>query len=118
MTQTTDNKQFSETIESLQQSYSNIKIFTAVPMGILLIIYFFSFAMLIDKGMNAALWFEIITSILFVFYFIFINKAAFAILKFLNRSRSPNREILSLMNVSELSMKPEALSDVIASRKL
>ena len=118
MTEKTDNELISQAIENLQQSYSNIKIFTAVPMGILLILYFFSFATLIDKGMNTALWFEIVTSILFVIYFIFINKAAFFILKILNRNKSPNRDILSLMNVSELSMQPEALSDVIASRQV
>ena len=117
MTDTTDSNQISQAVERLQQSYSNIKIFTAVPMGVLLILYFFSFAMLIDKGMNAALWFEIITSVLFVIYFIFINRAAFAILKFLNRNNSQNSDILALMSVSELLMKPDALSDIIANRR-
>lgn len=117
MKDTTDSNQISQAVESLQQSYSNIKIFTAVPMGVLLILYFFSFAMLIDKGMNAALWFEIITTVLFVIYFIFINRAAFTILKFLNRNNSQNSDILALMSVSELLMKPEALSDIIASRR-
>lgn len=117
MTNSSDNFQASEIIENLQQSYSNIKIFTAVPMGVLMILYFFSFATLIDRGMNGLLWFEIITTILFLIYFIAINKAAFVILKFLSRRNAHKSEILSLMDVSELSMKPEALSDIIESRR-
>ena len=117
MTNSPDDIRTAQIIESLQQSYNNIKIFTAVPMGILLLLYFFSFAMLIDKGMVGALWFEIITSIMFVIYFIFINKAAFAILKILSRNNPGKNDILSLIDVSELAMKPEALTDVIESRR-
>lgn len=117
MINSSDDIQASQVIESLQQSYSNIKIFTAVPMGVLMILYFFSFATLIDKGMSGLLWFEIITSIVFLIYFVFINRAAFAILKILCRKNSRKREILALMDVTELSMKPEALSDIIESRR-
>jgi len=106
-----------ESLESLQHSYSNIKIFTAVPMGVLMILYFFSFAMLIDKGMKGALMFEIVTSILFVLYFVYINRAAFIILKFLNRKKTVYSDLLSLMTVSELAMKPDALAGLIESRR-
>ena len=117
MTDNPEKPQIIETIERLQQSYSNIKIFTAVPMGVILILYFFTFAMLIDKGMNGVLMFEIVTSILFVLYFIFINQAAFSILKFLNRKKSQYNDVLSLMSVSDLALRPDALSDIIASRR-
>jgi len=106
-----------ESLESLQRSYSNIKIYTAVPMGVLMILYFFSFAMLIDKGMNSALMFEIVTSILFVLYFVYINRAAFAILKFLNRNKSVRSNLLSLMDGNELAMKSDALAGLIESRR-
>jgi len=106
-----------ESLESLQRSYSNIKIYTAVPMGVLMILYFFSFAMLIDKGMNSALMFEIVTSILFVLYFVYINRAAFAMLKFLNRNKSVRSNLLSLMDGNELAMKSDALAGLIESRR-
>lgn len=117
MTEESELEQTVEVIERLQQSYSNIKIFTAVPMGVLLIIYFFTFAQLIDKGMNAALWFEIITSVLFVLYFIFINQAAFVILKLLKGNKPEYRQVLSVIKVADLSMKPDALSEIIESRR-
>jgi uncharacterized membrane protein (DUF485 family) len=117
VTNTPENNQTIETIERLQQSYSNIKIFTAVPMGVLLIVYFFTFGMLIDKGMDGALMFEIVTSILFVLYFIFINQSAFAILKYLNRNKPQYKDVLTLMTVSDLAMKPDALSVIIENRR-
>lgn len=117
MTDNPEKLQIIETIERLQQSYSNIKIFTAVPMGVILILYFFTFGMLIDKGMDGVLTFEIVTTILFVLYFIFINQAAFAILKLLNRKKSQHNDVLSLMRVSDLALRPDALSDIIVSRR-
>ena len=116
----TDNSEFNqniELIERLQQSYSNIKIFTAVPMGVLMILYFFSYAMLIDRGMTGVLMFEIVTSVLFVLYFIYINQAAFVILKFIHRNKPQVREMLSLMNASDLMLKADALNSVIESRR-
>lgn len=117
MSENQNSNQKTDAIESLQQSYSNIKIFTAVPMGVLLIVYFFSFAMLIDRGMHGMLMFEIITSVLIVFYYIFINRAAFAILKILYKNKSPYNDLLSLMQVTEVNMKPDALLQIIESRR-
>lgn len=117
MTEKSEFNQNIELIERLQQSYSNIKIFTAVPMGVLMILYFFSYAMLIDRGMTGVLMFEIVTSILFVLYFIYINQTAFVILKFIHRKRSQLSEMLSLMNASDLMLKADALNSVIESRR-
>ena len=117
MTQDSNSTQDIELIERLQQSYSNVKIYTAVPMGVLMILYFFSYAMLIDRGMNGALIFEIVTSILFVLYFIYINQAAFVILRFIHRKKSQLSDMLSLMNASDLAMNAETLSNVIESRR-
>lgn len=86
-------------------------------MGVLMILYFFSFAMLIDKGMNGALLFELATTVLFVLYFIFINKAAFSLLKYFNRNKPVSRELLRKMKYSELAMKSDELSGVIESRR-
>lgn len=116
----TDNSKLNqniELIERLQNSYSNVKIFTAVPMGVLMILYFFSYAMLIDRGMTGVLMFEIVTSILFVLYFIYINQAAFVVLKFLHRNKPQLNDMLSLMNASDLAMKADALNSVIESRR-
>ena len=117
MTDNSNSTQNIELIERLQQSYSNVKVYTAVPMGVLMILYFFSYAMLIDRGMNGTVIFEIVTSILFVLYFFKINQAAFVILKFIHRKKAQLSDMLSLMNASDLAMEAGALSAVIESRR-
>jgi len=82
-----------------------------------MILYFFTFAMLIDKGMNGALLFEIVTSVLFVLYFVFINRVAFEILKFLYRNKPASHKLLSLMKMNELAMEPDDLVGVIENRR-
>jgi len=78
-----NNKQqeLTQQIEILQAKLSNIKIFVAVPMSMLMIFYFFTFAMLIDKGQNGALYFEIISSIAFIYALIKLNPLGFWLLK-------------------------------------
>ncbi|WP_455367095.1 hypothetical protein [Kaarinaea lacus] len=106
-----------DTIESLQNSLSNIKVFTVVPMGILMIVYFFSFATAIDRGMYGVLAFEIVTTILFVFAIIFINKLAFALLKMRYKHKAPYNNVLAYVDYSDLAGKPEEISKAIENRR-
>lgn len=76
-----DNHQdVTQDILNLQNKLSNMKIFIGVTMGMLMIIYFFTFATLIDHGMRGALYFELISSIAFVFGFIYLNRLGYWLL--------------------------------------
>lgn len=98
-------EQLQEAIEKIQNSQNNIKIFTAVPMGIILLLYFFSFASLIDHGLTKLLLVEIITSILFVLAFIFLNSLSFYIVKLLYKNRIPYSGIVAQLT-PETVIKP------------
>ena len=106
-----------EAIESLQNSQSNIKVFTTIPMGVLMIVYFFSFATLIDRGMYGLLTFEIVTTVLFVAAIIFINRFSFMILKWRYKNKSPYAGVLSHLTYLDMSNKPEQLSQLVESRR-
>ena len=54
-------------------------IVAGVIMGLALSSYFFTFGMLIDMGATAALWFQIITMVLFIFGLIYLKRVAFFI---------------------------------------
>ncbi|WP_455222889.1 hypothetical protein [Kaarinaea lacus] len=110
------NPDMIDTIESLQNSLSNIKVFTVVPMGVLMIVYFFSFATAIDRGMYGVLAFEIVTTILFIFSIIFINKFAFLLLKMRYRNKAPYASVLAHVDYLDLAGKPEEVSQTIESR--
>lgn len=73
--------ELAEKILVLQSKLINLKIFIAVPMGILMILYFFTFAMFIDHGLSGALYFELFSSVAFVFAFIYLNQLGFWLLK-------------------------------------
>jgi len=111
------NSKLIETIESLQNSLSNIKVFTAVPMGVMLILYFFSFATAIDRGMYGLLTFEIVTTILFIFAIIYINKVSFVLLKMRYKNKAPFNSVLPYVDYSDLSGKPEDIFNTVESRR-
>ena len=102
-----------DSIEKIQNTLNNMKIFTAVPMGILMIIYFFTFAALIDRGYTTLLVIEIVTSFVFVLAFIFLNKWSFQAVKLLYKNRSPYREILRQLTADKIGKPAEQLSKEI-----
>ncbi|MCG6968176.1 MAG: hypothetical protein LJE85_00280 [Gammaproteobacteria bacterium] len=102
-----------ENIEKIQNTLNNIKIFTAVPMGILLILYFFSYATLIDGGYTALLVVEIVTSIVFVLGFIYLNTWSFQVVKWIYKNRSPYRAVVAQLTVENIVKPADQLSKEI-----
>lgn len=96
-------------IEKIQNTQNNIKIFTAVPMGILLIVYFFSYAQLVDHGLMNLLIVEIITSVLFVLAFIYLNSWSFHVLKVIYKKRSPFREVMQQLTPEKIAKSADQL---------
>lgn len=87
-------------------------------MGILLILYFFTFAMLIDMGYSFLLKFEVITSIIFVITFFFLNKLSFQLTKLIYKGHASHRELLSRLIPSDVYKAPEGLQQDIAKRHM
>ena len=77
---TNDNDDVAQDILRLQNKLSNMKTFIGVAMGMLMIIYFFTFATLIDHGLKGAVYFELFSSIAFIFGFIFLNRLGYWLL--------------------------------------
>ncbi|HEY5602847.1 MAG TPA: hypothetical protein VIM41_07055 [Gammaproteobacteria bacterium] len=111
------NSEMIDTIEALQNSLSNIKVYTVVPMGVLLILYFFSFATAIDRGMFGLLVFEIVTTILFVFTIIFIDQIAFVLLKLRYQNRAPFNSVLPYVDYSDLAARPQDVIKAVENRR-
>ena len=106
-----------DAIESLKNSHNNIKVFTVVPMGILMIFYFFSFATLIDRGMYGLLMFEIVTTVLFVLAIVFINRFSFIILKMRYKQKSPYADVLNYLVYADLDNKADDISRLVETRR-
>jgi len=70
-------------IHKIQNAQRRIAIISGISMGILLSVYFFTFATLIDHGLFGLLMIEIVTSIGFIFAYIFMNKISFNLTRIL-----------------------------------
>ena len=91
-----------KTLQKIKKTHERIAIIAGVIMGVALSSYFFTFAMLIDRDATAALWFQIITSVLFVFGLIFLKRLAFFLTKILLGMNSDCRRLLKGMSVADL----------------
>jgi len=98
-------------IESVQKTQRRIAVTTGVIMGVLMSVYFFSFATLIDHGMFGALLVEIITSVAFVFGFIFMNPLSFKLARFFLARR--HGDLLNRLSPRDIYKTPEQVFEAL-----
>jgi len=96
-------------LQRIKKTQNNISTYSAIFMGSLMVIYFFTFAMLIDRGHGLALMAEIITTIVFIYAFFFLNKLAFHATRLWYLGRRPYQEILSCLTSADMSLQGEEL---------
>ncbi|MFQ5470900.1 MAG: hypothetical protein ACE5EH_11440 [Gammaproteobacteria bacterium] len=98
-----------DSVKSIQNTQRKISMTMGITMGMLLLVYFFSYANLIDHGLIFIVNIEIVTSILFVIAFFFLNKISF----FLTRLRYSRNNIASglilLMKPGDVNQEPDKL---------
>ncbi|HFE38854.1 MAG TPA: hypothetical protein ENK06_10625 [Gammaproteobacteria bacterium] len=108
----TDNQL--DNIKTLQESQKNIKIWIGTIIGVIFLIFFFTFAMLVDKFPPIFFIIEsIITLILFPCLFI-LNRISFAILK-LKKGRKPAyKSLIKNLSRDDVDKKPEEVLEKIS----
>ena len=88
--------------KKIKKIHERTAITVGIIMGVMLSSYFFTFGMLIDRNATGALWFQIITSVLFVFGLIFLKRLAFFITKLILGFNGDCRRVLTGMKVKDL----------------
>lgn len=102
-----------EVIEQLQNKHNNVKVVSGVIMGVMMILYFFSYATLVDKGLNGLLYFEIITTILFMLALIKLNRFAYLILRLRFGTKSPYRSLMNNITAENIGNKATDLYQLV-----
>ncbi|RMH17011.1 MAG: hypothetical protein D6698_08940 [Gammaproteobacteria bacterium] len=93
------SRQQPSTRQKLEKIHENIVVALGVVIGVVLVGYFFSYAMLTDRGRSEALWFEAVSAVLFVFILFHIKRvAAWLMMPFLSKG---SREILRHLYISK-----------------
>ena len=91
-----------ETLQKIKKTHGRIAIIAGVIMGLALSSYFFTFGMLIDQGATVALWFQIITTVLFIFGLIFLKRLAFFFTRILLALDADCRHMLKGLKPADL----------------
>lgn len=93
--------------QKIKKMYGRIVIVAGTFMGVAMGIYFFTYGTLIDKGDNALLWLEIITTVLFVFGLIYLKRLSLFITRILLSTNTDCRRLLKDMTVEDIEKVPQ-----------
>jgi hypothetical protein len=98
MTETTDQV----ILQKIKKTHDRVAITAGVLMGVMLSSYFFTYGMLIDRDATGMIWFQIVTTVLFIFGLIFLKRLAFFITNLMLGFNSEYRRVLAGMKVKDL----------------
>ncbi len=96
------NENDSQTLQKIKKIHERIVITAGIAMGIALSSYFFTFGMLIDRDATFMLWFQVVTSVLFIFGLIYIKPLALLLVRVFLASNADCRQMLKGMTVADL----------------
>jgi hypothetical protein len=67
-------------------------------MGILLVLYFFTFAQFLDRGYGGVVWFQAISGVLMVIALFMLKRLSFFLLRLFYGRRADYRALLAMMS--------------------
>ncbi len=82
-------------------------------IGMILLVYFFTYAQFVDRGMTVFLTLEVITSILFVIALFNLKKISFYLVKLKLGKTSPYTDIFMKLTVADLEKSDSDLVNVM-----
>ncbi len=98
-----------DVVRAVKSAHGSIMTITGVVIGITLVLYFFSFAQLIDRGHTGLVWFQTISSVVMVIILCTLKRFAFVLLKLLYGRRAAYRPLLSVIRAADLDQDDEVL---------
>ena len=99
-------------IEFLQESQKNTKIWIGAIMGVILILFFFTFGSLVDKAPPIFFTIETIITLIILPSFFMLNRISFGLLKMRKGKKEEFKDILVKMHRDDVDKKTE---EVLAS---
>jgi len=106
-----NSSQLALQIQSLQSKLSNIKVSIAVPIGVLMIIYFFTFAGAIDYGHKGLFYFEFVSTIVFVLVLVKLNHIGFWLIQKRYKNHKQYGPILKQLDMESIAMDAQKIAD-------
>jgi len=93
----------SEVIEAIRKTQENFAVGIGFVIAITLSVYFFTYAMLTDKGLHSLLWFQAISTVVMVLMLIRLKQISFFCARLLLGRRAKYRDVLATMSIADLA---------------
>ncbi len=100
-------------IRRIKKTHENLVVFIGVLIGMTLLIYFFTFAMFVDKASTVLVWFETITTILMALMLVFLKKVGFFLTRLLLGRKPDCRSIFAVLKTADLALDEQVLVEKI-----
>ncbi len=91
----------SEIIESIRKKQENIALVIGVTLAMTLAVYFFTYAMVTDKGLISLLWFMAISSMVIVAMLFRLQSVSFFVTRLWLGRRAGYREVFPLITATK-----------------
>jgi hypothetical protein len=95
------------TLQKIKRTHERVAVSAGAFMAVAMSIYFFTFSGLMDMGASGLLWFEVVSSVLFLFGLIFLKRLAFFITRLVLGANAGCRRALKGLTVDDLSKVPD-----------
>lgn len=105
------NEAIIEKIETIQNKQTRYKLIFGTFLGMILLVYFFTFAMFVDKFPPAFFMVELITTPIIFALFFFLNHISFALIRGGFEKQDDYRDLIKVMSRSDLDVKPEKIAE-------
>ena len=100
-----------DAIRRIKKTHENLVVFIGVLIGMTLLIYFFTFAMFVDKASTVLVWFETITTILMALMLVFLKKVGFFLTRLLLGRRPDCRAVFTSIVAADLALDDQVIVD-------
>ena len=100
-------------IEEIQKKQLKYKLIFGTVLGVILLVYFFTFAMFVDKFPPMFFLVELITApVIFILFFL-LNRISFGLIRGSYLKKEDYKKIIQAMKHDDVDTKPEKIADRI-----
>ncbi len=93
----------SNIIDKLRKTQENIAVVIGVFIALTLSVYFFTYAMLVDKGLEGMLWMQGLSAITMVLILIYLKQVSYVLAKLWLGRKSEFRDALASVKLADIS---------------
>ncbi len=104
-------------IRKIKKTHENLVVYGGISVAFVLLVYFFTFPQLIDRGATGLLWFQAITTVMAGFIFVYLKKIAYAITKALLGKDPTRKRLLAALTPADLLKEDKELAQLAAENR-